>query len=315
MTKIDFTGGIDQIKRQIEETIANYELLGDRATVKFETWFEKWESGFSAALENRELGNYTLTGENVWRANAANRPRFRQWEIDQGIITGEYWKDRSVEDESIVLSGTSTDLIKLIVQYEYQGNSQAQEQTISSDIIRYSGTPEISLYFRGYNENSPTKNKMVKGLKTFRLIGYTDNPKVASTREDLKLIDQGDINQIGTKIKSFFGTTPPYVWSKGKKQVVYHDWERGFNLDVYCSTHAEGERLVVAILNIRNFVIDEAFIKYGEAKNPTKAYPPSTKIQVLGNEYNTLERLPTTDVTFQYAKIYLPTIKQSKIIA
>lgn len=315
MTKINFSGSIDQVKRQIEETIATYELLGDRAIIKFETWFDKWENGFSAAIENRELGNYALSGENVWRGNAANRPRFRQWEIDQGVITGEYWKDRSIEDDSIILSGTPTDLINQIIQYEYQGSAQSQEEPISSDVIRYSGIPEISLYFRGYNENSPTKNRMVKGLKTFRLIGYTDDPAVAETREDLKLIDQGDINQIGTKIKSIFGTTPPYIWSKGKKQVVYHDWRRGFNLDVYCSNHTEGERLVIAILNIRDLQIDETFLKYNEAKNPTKAYPPSRQIQILGQTHNTSERLPNTDVTFQYAKIYLPTLKKSKVIA
>jgi hypothetical protein len=155
----------------------------------------------------------------------------------------------------------------------------------------------------------------VKGEKSFRFMGYTDNPKIAQKREDLKLISQSDINQLGTKIKKFFGTTPAYIWSKGKKQVVYHDWARGYNLNIYASTHSEGERLLRAIAAIRDQIPDEAFIKYGEAKNPVLAYPPVENFQLLGENHQTSERLPNADVTYQYAKIYLPTIKQDKFIA
>jgi hypothetical protein len=315
MTRINFTGNIEDIKKQIEQSVATFELLGNRSSVNFEQWFERWESGFVDAIENRNLGNYPLTGENVWRSDTSKRPRWRQWSNNNGIIEGEYWRDRSNDADSIPLSGTAEQLIQHIIQLEYIEKNEIQENSTTSDIIRYSGIPEISLYFRGYNENSPTKNKMVKGLKTFRFMGYTDNPKAIETRQDLKLIDQSDINQIGTKIKSIFGTTPPYIWSKGKKQYIYHDWQRGYNLDVYSSTYTEGERLVKAILAIRDLEINETFVKYKEPKNPTKAYPPSEEIQVLGEKFNTSERLPNIDVTFQYGKIYLPTIKKSKVLA
>lgn len=314
MTKINFTGGIDQIKRQIEETIATYELLGNKSSVNFEKWINKWETGFPEATENRVLGNYQLTGENAWRADIGARPRFRQWENDEGIITGEYWRDRENDAESVPVSGTAEMCIDQIVKLEHQKNTQVSEQPITSDIIRYSGIPEITLFFRGRATNIPTE-KQVTGEKSFRLMGYTDSPMVAAAHQNLELITQTDINRIGTKIKSIFRTAQPYIWSKGKKQVIYHDWSRGYNLNVYTSSYAEGERLVAAILAIRDLQIDETFLKYKEAKNPAKAYPSAQEIQVLGEKHKTAERLPKADVEFQYAQIYLPTIKEAKLIS
>ena len=315
MTKINFSGSIDQIKRQIEETIATYELLGNQTTINFEEWYESWENGWPESIENRMLGNYPLSGENQWRAKLENRPRWRQFSKINGIIKGEYWRDRSQETDSKPLSGTAEQLIDQIIKLEHQNTIEFQENSVTSDVIRYSGIPEITLYFRGQDTNLPAKNKTVKGRKSFRFMGYTDNPEMAQKRQDLELITQLDINRIGAKIVSIFRTTPPYTWSMGKKQIVYHDWGRGYNLRIPASTYAEGDRLIVAILAVRDLEVDERFVKYGEAKNPAQAYPEPTDFQVLGEIHKTAERLPSVDIVFQYAKIYLPTIKESRIIA
>lgn len=315
MTKINFGGSIDEIKKQIEQTIATYELLGTDSTVNFEQWYEGWEKGFPDAVENRGLGNYRLAGENRWRANPENWPRWRQWSNEGGIIKGEYWRDRANETDSVPLSGTATQLINQIVQLEHQKDVQTSQQSITSDVIRYSGIPEITLFFRGRDINLSTKNQEVSGEKSFRLTGYTDNPLMAQRRKDLELITQADISRIGTKIRDIFKTTPPYVWSKGKKQVVYHDWERGYNLNVYASNHTEGEKLISAILAIREHQIDETFVKYGEAKNPGKAYPPPQEFEVIGETHKTPERLPEFNVSFSSGKIYFPTLKETKVIA
>jgi hypothetical protein len=315
MTKINFTGNIDDIKKQVEQTIATFELLGNRSSVNFEQWFEGWKNGFPEAIENRALGNYQLTGENAWRSDAGKRPRWLQWSNENGIIKGEYWKDRSNETDSIPLSGTAEQLIEHIIQLEYTGKGESQQQPTTSDVIRYSGIPEITLFFKGIDKNLPTKNQVITGEKSFRFVGYTDNPDVAQKRKDLELITQTDINQLGIKIRSIFKTSPAYIWAKGKDQVIYHDWNRGYNLNAYAINHNEGERLIAAILAIRNLQIDETFIKYSFAKNPAKAYPPSTEIEVLNQKQTVPERLPKADVKFEYAKLYLPTLKQSLIIA
>ena len=315
MTKINFTGNIEDIKKQVEQSVATFELLGNRSSINFEQWFEKWEKGFPEAIENRTLGNYPLTGENAWRKEASRWPRWRQWSNENGLLSGEYWPDRSNETDSIPLTGTAEQLIEHIIQLEYIKKKEDQEQFIDGDTFSYSGIPLITLYFRGIDKNSSGKNQVCEGRKSFRFMGYTDNPSVATQEQNLELITQGNISQIGNKISSIFDTDPPYIWSKGKKQVVYHDWMRGFNLNVYASTHNEGERLIAAILSLRNLQINEAFVKYSEPKNPLQAYPPARDFEVLGEIWSKPERLPKVDVAFRYAKIYLPTIKQRKIIA
>lgn len=291
------------------------------ARVNFETWFEEWEKGFPKFTENRSVSNFLLSGEKQWSRikNPETRPRYREWtnsqqRADNGYRVIEYWKDRSDESNSIILGGvTDLMLIDRILAYEYQGASE--QQPITSDVIRYSGIPEITLFFRGRDASLPAKDQVVTGKKSFRFMGKTDNPKMAESREDLQLITENDINQMGSKIRSIFRTTPPYTWSKGKKQVVYHDWSRGYNLRIPCSSYAEGDKLIATILSVRDLQVDETFVKYGEAKNPIKAYPLSGEIQVLGEKHKTPERLPSVDVVFTYAQIYLPTIKKTRIIA
>ena len=289
------------------------------ARINFEAWFELWENGFPDFTENRSDSNFLLSGDKQWERikKPESRPRYREWtnsqqRADAGFRVIEYWRDRSIEGNSVLLTGTDLQLIQHIIQLEYEGGGSQQQESVGSDIIRYSGIPEIKLFFRGRDASLPAKDQVVVGQKSFRFMGYTDNPEMAEKRADLELITQADINRIGAKIRSVFRTTPPYIWKKGKKQVAYHDWSRGYNLNVYSSSHAEAERLIAAILSVRDLQIDETFIKYGEAKNPTKAYPPSREIQVLGEKHKTPERLPNVDVEFQYAQIYLPTVKQKK---
>ena len=292
------------------------------ARVNFEAWFEQWEKGFPEFTENRSDSNFLLNGEKQWERikNPETRPRYKeltslQSRSDLGYRVIEYWRDRSAESSSVIMSGTDLLLINQIIQYEYQGGTADAEQAITSDIIRYSGIPEITLFFRGRDTSLPVKDQVVMGQKSFRLMGYTDSLIVIEKRPELQLITQADINRIGSKIRSIFKTTPSYTWSKGKKQVIYHDWARGYNLNVYASSYAEGERLVTALLAVRDLQIDESYLKYGEAKNPTKAYPPAQEIQVLGKKYKTFERLPNVDVAFHSAQIYLPTAKSKKNIA
>ncbi|MCC3473306.1 MAG: hypothetical protein JGK38_23915 [Microcoleus sp. PH2017_15_JOR_U_A] len=294
------------------------------ARINFEAWFEQWEKGFPDFASDRVASNFALTGQTQWKRikDPESRPRYReltnsQQRADLGYRVIEYWRDRSNEKESIILGGiTDLMLIDRIIAYEYQSAVPiTSEQSITSDIIRYSGIPEITLYFKGIDKSSPGKEKIIKGRKSFRFMGYTDNPEMAQKREGLELIRQSDIDRMGARIKTIFGTTPPYKWAKGKKQVVYHDWLRGYNLNIWASTHNEGERMLTNILALRDLQADEAFIKYGEAKNPTKAYPPAKDVQVLGKILKTPERLPLVDVSFEYASIYLCTLKKTQYIA
>lgn len=303
---------------ELRQLIQNYQAMrfvtGNR--INFELWFEQWEKGFPEFTQNRSDSNYPLTGEKQWNRvkNLETRPRYKEWTTPQqradfGYRVVEIWLDRSIPGSSVLLTGTDLQLIQHCIQLEYEGGG-SQQQSVSSDVIRYSGIPEITLYFKGWDGQ-----KIITGEKSFRYMGYTDNPKMVQEATRLELIRESDIERMGTKIKAVFGTQPPYKWSKGKKQVVYHDWLRGYNLNVFASTHAEGDRMIQNILSLRDLQVDEAFVKYSEAKNPVKAYPPSHDIEVLGEKLKTPERLPVADVTFERATIYLSTLKKTISIA
>lgn len=316
-------GTPSELRQMIQVIQATRFVTGAR--VNFDAWFEMWEKGFPDFTENRN-GNFLLNDNSFsdkkqWERikNPQSRPRCREWtnsqqRADYGFRVIEYWQDRSVEGSSVLLTGTDLQLIQHIIQLEYESRG-SQQESVGSDIIRHSGIPEITLYFKGIDKTLPTNRQRVKGEKSFRFIGYTDNPAIAQKRLELELITQADISRIGAKIRSVFKTKPPYVWAKGKEQVIYHDWHQGYNLNVYALNHAEGERLVLAILSVQNHTIDETFLKYGEAKNVTKAYPPTTEIQVMGQIREIPERLPKSEVSFDRATIYLPTLKQTLAIA
>ncbi len=313
--------GIPAELRQIMQIVQATRFVTG-ARINFEAWFKLWEKGFPDFTENRSDSNFSLNGDKQWERikKPESRPRFREWtnsqqRADFGFRVIEYWRDRSAEGSSVLLTGTDLQLINHIIQIEYEGGGSKQQESVSSDIIRYSGIPEITLYFKGIDKTLPQNRQRVTGEKSFRFIGYTDNPMSAQKRRDLELITQTDISRIGAKIRSVFKTQPSYVWAKGKDQVIYHDWLQGYNLNVYALNHAEGERLILAILSIQNHTIDETFIKYSEAKNVAKAYPPTTEIQVMGQTQEIPERLPKSEVSFDRATLYLPTLKQTLVIA
>ncbi len=88
-------------------------------------WWEQWESGFPLLTERLDT-NYAVTS---WR-KADTRPRYREWKNPTANVTAkkpnyrviEYWRDRSIESESIPLSGTDLQLIEHIVQIEYEAS-------------------------------------------------------------------------------------------------------------------------------------------------------------------------------------------------
>jgi hypothetical protein len=98
--------------------------LAERDRINFEQWFKQWESGFVTFDQNRGE-NFALSGESQWQRikEPSTRPRYKEWttpqqRVDGGYRVVEYWSDRSVESESIVVSGTDLQLIQQIMQYE-----------------------------------------------------------------------------------------------------------------------------------------------------------------------------------------------------
>jgi len=293
MTKINFTGSLEEIKKQVEQTVATYELLGNRSSVNFEQWFEAWETGFPSALENRALGNYQLSGDKIWRGDASKRPRWRQWFIEKEVITGEYWPDRSVESESIPLSGTPNQLIQHIIQIQYEGGGEASKNK-GGAWPPLKGQPQIKLFFRGESK--------AEGETSFRIMNRTDDPKIP-----LPLIDKSDLKSYAEKIKQEFATPSLFVWQKGKEAFSYKNRWQGFDGQWWlCRNEAAGRALLTKLLAITESPLDNSKTRISKATDENLAFPINPPdLLVLGENVSQDKERPLVNVAFHRAEIKL----------
>ncbi|MEG4273804.1 MULTISPECIES: hypothetical protein [unclassified Microcoleus] len=303
MTKINFQGSIEDVKKQIEQTIATYELLGNQTSVKFETWFEKWETGFLTATENRTLGNYQLTGENAWRADAGKRPRFRQWENDQGIITGEYWRDRNNDATSLILSGTPEMLIDQIIQIEHRpngGGKTTESEFTGGGEVKRKGRPQLYIYFVEDEADVETGYKPIASEISMRLMNQTESS-----------LSRADLNQYTAKIQSVFGTNGGRIWKRGKDMASYTDWENGYQLQLLVRSTTDGEELIKHFLAIQNAPFIKKKYFYSENQDTVNAYPtiPGEEV-ILGKTVKKTRHRPIAEIKFQSAWISLPSIRK-----
>ncbi|MEG4294219.1 hypothetical protein Q5692_35695 [Microcoleus sp. C2C3] len=302
MTKINFTGSLEEIKKQVEQTVATYELLGNRSSVNFEQWFEAWETGFPSALENRALGNYQLTGDKIWRDDASKRPRWRRWFIENGVITGEYWRDRSIENRSIVLSGTSEQVIEHIIQIEYVGKST--EETPASFIgggeVKRQGRPQLYVYFTEDESDVEPGYNPIRSEISMRLMDQTETS-----------LTRADLNRYATKIQNVFGSQGGKIWKRGKDMASYTDWERGYQLQLLVRSKSDGEELIKNFLSIQDAPFAKKKYFYNENQDWLNAYPtnPGEEI-ILGKEIKKARKRPITQIRFESAWLSLGSVRR-----
>jgi len=297
MTKINFTGNIDDIKKQIEQSVATFELLGNRSSVNFEQWFNGWEKGFNEAIENRSLGNYSLTGENAWRSDASKWPRWRQWSNEKGILTGEYWLDKNQETDSIVLSGTAEQLIQHIIQLEYEGGgSSSKNEKINYLTTSRKGFPKIKIYFL---EDILDVEPGYRALKTELKITI-----MKAEWKNISNISKNDIEQIAKAVKNVFYN---FVIKKGKLTCSYKNLEQGYDNWTYVRTREEGKRIMTAVVNVLGHTLDRKFLKFTETDDEAGAYPIVPEpITAFGEQIKTSRRRPIAETKFTHATISLP---------
>ena len=294
MTKINFTGSLEEVKQKIESTIATYELLGNQSAINFEQWYESWENGWPESVENRALGNYPLSGENQGPAKAEVRSRWRQFSKTNGIIKGEYWRDRSREKESVRLSGTSEQLIDQIIKLEIPSAAAGENKSKSHSWPPMKGQPQIKLYFRGEGR--------AEGETCLRIMNKTDDPKIP-----LPLIDKSDLLQYAIKIKEQFATPNLFVWQKGKEIMSYENQWQGFRGQYWlCRNEASGKALLTKLVNVLDLPLDNSKIRMSRAIDEALAFPASPPDVIVLNESVPQEtERPLVDVSFWRAEIKL----------
>ncbi|MEZ2250217.1 hypothetical protein [Microcoleus sp.] len=277
---------------------ATREMVGKN--INFEEWFEQWEKGFPDAKEQRN-GNFLLTGDKQWDRikKPESRPRFKEWttsqqRIDWGFRVIEYWRDRSNESDSVVLSGTDLQLVNHVIQIEYEaGGSNSKNKNGNWPPLK--GQPQIKLYFLGDNKASAEIS--------LRIMDKTDDPK-----NPLPKIDKLDLKNYARKIKELFAVPSLFVWEKGREVISYRNRWQGFEGWYLCKNEAAGRALLLKLLAITDSVLDEASIRLSTAPAGTfPTNPPS--VFVLGEEVKSEIQRPVVDVKFHRAEIMLPKLK------
>ncbi|MEG3838927.1 hypothetical protein [Microcoleus sp. herbarium14] len=270
------------------------------ARVNFEAWFELWEKGFLYFTENRSDSNFLLNGDKQWERikKPESRPRFREWtnsqqRADYGFRVIEYWRDRSNEAESVLLTGTDLQLIQHIIQIEYEGGGSASKSQ-PKNWPPMKGQPEIKLYFRG--------EKRAQAETSFRIMNKTDDPKIP-----LPLIGKSDLRTYARKIKEQFATPDLFVWEKGREVLSYKNRWQGFDGQWWlCRNETAGRSLLTKILAVSDLNLDISKIRMSKAVDEATTFPTDPPdITVLGQQVSQPTERPLVDVAFWRAEITL----------
>lgn len=300
--------------------LAFYDLLAQEK-IDFEEWWEQWEYGFPLLSERIE-SNYQLSGVSPWR-KTESRPLYREWLPRVGnkkpkykVI--EYWRDRDNKLDSVPFSGTDSQIINQIIQYEWQhsGNGDANISGKNSKPL-LKGWPAIVLFFIEPNDSVRRKptgepRSRVKGKKTIRCSGYSDDIELVQ-RGLGKLIGNGDIRRWATKIRDEFASPDLYRWQKGQECLSYSGQIarlQGIESYAYVRTAQQGKELFEKLLKIFDFTPDPAGFKYSGNEAPELAFPANPpNFELLGKQWESETERPQATVVFDSAALFLPKLR------
>ena len=301
--------------------LALYDLL-NQEKIDFEQWWEQWENGFPV-LTQRIESNYQLLGNSPWR-QAETRPRYREWlpaavtEKKLKYRTIEYWRNRNNESESVVFSGTDSQLVNQIIQYEWQSSSNgiaALSGKNSKPLLK--GWPAIVLTFLEPNDSIRRKptgepRSRVTGEKTIRCSGYSDDIELVG-RGLAKLIGKGDIRRWATKIRDEFALPDFYRWTKGRECLSYSGQIarlQGVESYALVRTASQGKELFAKLLKILDFTPDPAGFKFSANEAPELAFPANPlNLELLGKQWEAETERPNATVVFDSACLFLPKLR------
>ena len=165
--------------------------------------------------------------------------------------------------------------------------------TAYDEVRRYA--PQVRLYFLEDEDDVEPGYSRVTGEITFRLATETNQS-----------LSNADLERIGLRVKSEFGSGGGFEWRKGKIYCSYTDPEKGYKLQLLCRDKAFGKTLVGKILDIQSHTPNWANFKAIETENSAVAYPtiPPTKT-ILGKSRRMPRRRPIATVRFRSAAAFI----------
>jgi hypothetical protein len=320
------TGPEWSIMQQVSQIKVMHDLLGRRLgyNFTFENWFKDWQEGFKWGINrtgsdkslktNYPISDVTRGGATVpgWRADKSQRPAYLEWKnpndkANPNYRVIEYFPNRSIDNDSIVLTGSDAQIIQQILQIEYEGGGTTtldEEGFVGGWYGVRTGQPEILLSFWEDLEDVEVGYHRVKGRIRFRIMDKSDDPD-----SPLSPLTWNNIAHYQDKIFEQFqqpnGGTG-FIWKKGKEKLTYTDRDRGYESRILCRSRETGLDVITRMLAVQNFIVDNKRWNYSEAGNPTEKHPiiPPTKT-ILGQPVKMPRTRPIADVRFSRAVLYL----------
>lgn len=115
-------------------------------------------------------------------------------------------------------------------------------------------------------------------------------------------ITNAQLLSIAREIKSSFGGNTPKSYRKGKICAHYRDKEKGYKLQIYCSSSTGAKSLISDILALVSEMPKWEYLHISENEEASTAYPiiPPTK-NILGESRKMPRKRPVGEVYFTYA--------------
>ncbi|MCC3422233.1 MAG: hypothetical protein JGK24_32860 [Microcoleus sp. PH2017_29_MFU_D_A] len=279
--------------------------------VDWDEWWNEWEDGIPG--RNESISNYKIVD---WRKQG-EKPRYIELTLGDsksGIRHIEYFKNKKDKKNSIILSGTTLQLIQHIVQLEYAGGSTANESlSAKNSKPPLKGFPAIELYFQQRNSQLDKKPDgsfypPAEGTKIIRCVGFTDDTVIAA-KGLAEMIKTSDIRRWANAIAVEFGS-PLYEWNKGVACVSYSGQIarlQGLEGYAYCNTLGEGVELFTKMLKIFKQIPDELGFNISKNSKPNLKFPgDAPKTLLLGEQWEKPRNRPVATVVFDRATLRLP---------
>lgn len=163
-----------------------------------------------------------------------------------------------------------------------------QPKTKFDQDVRYKC--ECQIMFRQNKGSVPKGKSPIEAEMSFRI------------DETHLTITDAKINQLASRIKTELApNNQGFKFNKGKYICWYIDKERGYELQIYAVSPAEGEKVVKKILEIQNHPYDEKIFKHTEPRRNSENV--TGKMTILGEQVNEPRWRPTATVEFVYADL------------
>jgi len=209
---------------------------------------------------------------------------------------------------AIALQASLLDAMRDLIRYELKKLKLAESEEGGKQGVERSGHPEVKLWFFEKRTDATPGYSPLKGEISFDLMNFVDSSDLAKPGKS-QLIKESDIKKLSTQISAIF--TSGFKWERGKKMVVYHDWQRGYSLQILCRTETEGVRIVKEVLKIQGHEILPEFLKLNQPIGTSRPTIPVVREEmVLGKKRKHKRYRPESTVYYSHATIHLPSFGQ-----